>query len=95
MTRYITKELFLAAQTCPTLGWSHANGLVPKEQHGGNELRREMVKVITKYGEIEVKRSYYGGKVVNEKPEFEQCRKLAGEHHVTLEEIRKEVYKKL
>jgi pyridinium-3,5-bisthiocarboxylic acid mononucleotide nickel chelatase len=60
-----------------------------------NELRREMVKVITKYGEIEVKRSYYGGKVVNEKPEFEQCRKLAGEHHVTLEEIRKEVYKKL
>ena len=60
-----------------------------------NVLRREMVKVMTKYGEIEVKRSYYGGRVVNEKPEFEQCRKLAGEHHVTLEEIRKEVYKKL
>jgi uncharacterized protein (TIGR00299 family) protein len=58
-------------------------------------LRREMIRVITRYGEIEVKRSYYGGKVVNEKPEFEQCRRLAGEHSVTLEEIRKEVYKNL
>lgn len=58
-------------------------------------LRREMVRVQTKYGEIEVKRSFYGGRVVNEKPEFDQCRRLAGEHGVTLEEIRKEVYKKL
>jgi hypothetical protein len=58
-------------------------------------LRREMIRVKTRFGEIEVKRSYYGGKVVNEKPEFEQCRRLAGEHSVTLEEIRKEVYKNL
>ena len=49
----------------------------------------------TRFGEIEVKRSYYDGRVVNEKPEFEQCRRLAGEHSVTLEEIRKEVYKNL
>ncbi len=60
-----------------------------------NVLRREMVKVKLKYGEIEVKRSYYGGKVVNEKPEFEQLRRLAMENGVTLEEIRKEVYKQL
>jgi uncharacterized protein (TIGR00299 family) protein len=60
-----------------------------------NMLRREMIRVQTRYGEIEVKRSYYGGKVVNEKPEFEQCRQLAGEHGVSLEDIRKEVYKKL
>ncbi len=58
-------------------------------------LRREMIIVKTRYGEIGVKRSYYGGKVVNEKPEFEQCRMLAVEHNVTLEEIRKEVYKNL
>ncbi len=58
-------------------------------------LRREMVVVSTKYGEIEVKRSYFNGKVVNEKPEFEQCRKLAREHGVTLEEISNEVTKKL
>jgi len=58
-------------------------------------LRREVVKIKTKYGVIDVKRSFYDGKVVNEKPEFEQCRRLAGEHGVTLEEIRKEVYKNI
>jgi uncharacterized protein (DUF111 family) len=58
-------------------------------------LGREVVKVRTKYGEIDLKRSFYGGKVVNEKPEFEHCRRLAVEHGVTLEEIRKEVYKNL
>ncbi len=58
-------------------------------------LRREQLKVGTKYGEVEVKRSFWNGRVVNEKPEFEQCRKLAGVHGVTLEEIRKEVLKNL
>jgi len=58
-------------------------------------LRREQVVVSTKFGEVEVKRSFWNGQVVNEKPEFEQCRKLASVHGVTLEEIRKEVYKNL
>jgi uncharacterized protein (TIGR00299 family) protein len=58
-------------------------------------LRREIAIVHTKYGEVHVKRSYYGGHVVNEKPEFEQIRKLAVEHGVSLEEIQKEVIKKL
>ena len=58
-------------------------------------LRREIVIVHTSYGDVEVKRSYWKGRVVNEKPEFEQCRKLALEHGVTLEEISKEVSKNL
>jgi len=58
-------------------------------------LRREMVVVSTRFGDVEVKRSYWNGRVVNEKPEFEQCRRLAREHGVTLEEITKEVTKKL
>ena len=58
-------------------------------------LRREIVVVNTKYGDVEVKRSYWNGRVVNEKPEFEECRKLAMEHGVTLKEISKEVTKKL
>jgi uncharacterized protein (TIGR00299 family) protein len=58
-------------------------------------LRREVVQVMTRFGEVGVKRSYYRGKLVNEKPEFEKCRQLAREHHVSLEEIRKEVYKNL
>jgi len=58
-------------------------------------LRREVVRVSTRYGEIDVKRSYYGGKLVREKPEYEQCRRLAMEHKVSLEQIQKEVYKNL
>jgi uncharacterized protein (DUF111 family) len=44
---------------------------------------------------VDVKRSYWKGRVVNEKPEFEQCRKLAMEHGVRLEEITKAVIKNL
>jgi len=58
-------------------------------------LRREMVVVHTSFGDVEVKRSYWNGKVVNEKPEFEQCRKLAVEHGLSLEEVTQEVYKNL
>ncbi|MDF1575604.1 MAG: nickel pincer cofactor biosynthesis protein LarC [Bacteroidales bacterium] len=58
-------------------------------------LRRELVVVSTKFGDVEVKRSYWNGRVVNEKPEFEQCRKLAAVFGVPLEEVRNEVYKKL
>ncbi len=58
-------------------------------------LRREIVVLTTKYGDLDVKRSYFKGKVVNEKPEFEQCRQLALKHGVTLEDITKEVSKKL
>ena len=58
-------------------------------------LRREMIKVQTKYGEVDVKRCFYKGEVVNEKAEFEQCHQLATKHKVSLEEIRKEVNKNL
>jgi len=58
-------------------------------------LRREMVQVKTKYGEVDVKRSYYKGRIVNEKPEFERCSQLASDAGVSMEEIRKEVYKNL
>jgi uncharacterized protein (TIGR00299 family) protein len=58
-------------------------------------LRREIFTVRTKYGEVEVKRSFYKGRIVNEKPEFDSCSRLASEAGVNLEEIRKEVYKNL
>jgi hypothetical protein len=60
-----------------------------------NILRREILVVNTKYGDVEVKRSYWDGRVVNEKPEFEQCSRLAREHGIALEEVQKEVIKKL
>ena len=54
-------------------------------------LRREIKIVATRFGDVEVKRSYYQGEVVNEKPEYEQCRRLAREHGVSLKDIIKEV----
>ncbi|MCK5134526.1 MAG: nickel pincer cofactor biosynthesis protein LarC [Bacteroidales bacterium] len=58
-------------------------------------LRREIVIVSTRFGDVNMKRSYYGGKVVSEKPEFDQCQRLALENNVSLEVIQKEVYKNL
>jgi len=58
-------------------------------------LRREIVAVNTRYGEVDVKRSYYKGRLVNEKPEFEQCRSLALKHGLSLEDMVKEVRKNL
>lgn len=60
-----------------------------------NMLRREMVKVNTPYGEVAIKRSYWKGRVVNEKPEFEECRKLALKHGISLEEVQREVIRNL
>jgi len=58
-------------------------------------LRRETHTVNTRFGDVQVKCSYYNGKLVNEKAEFEQCRKLALDNRVSLEEVQKEVYKHL
>jgi len=58
-------------------------------------LRREVINVKTRFGEVPVKRSYFQGKIANDKPEYEICSSLAKTHGVTLEEIRKEVYKNL
>ena len=40
-------------------------------------LRRNVVTVETQYGPIDVKVAHLNGRVVNEMPEFEQCRKAA------------------
>lgn len=58
-------------------------------------LRREIKTVQTRFGDVDVKCSYFNGRMVSEKPEFEQCRQLALKHKVTLENIQKEVYKQL
>ncbi len=42
-----------------------------------NMLRREEKTVTTKLGEVRIKESYFNGKRVRVKPEFEDCKKLA------------------
>ncbi|MGI9034590.1 MAG: nickel insertion protein, partial [Pyrinomonadaceae bacterium] len=60
-----------------------------------NCLPREIVKVETEFGEIEVKVARFNGKIVNAKPEYEQIRKIALQSKTSLREVEKEVLKKL
>ncbi len=41
----------------------------------------------TKYGEVSVKNAYLRGRKIKSKPEYEDCRRLAGEKGVSIKEI--------
>jgi uncharacterized protein (DUF111 family) len=46
-----------------------------------------MVKVKTKYGEITVKNGYLNGRIIKSKPEYEDCKRLAKENGVSIQDI--------
>ena len=54
-------------------------------------LPREMVKVETEFGKIDVKIAKYNGKVVNVKPEYERIRQIALKYNVSIREIENEI----
>ena len=60
-----------------------------------NMLKREVIHVETEYGSVKVKQSYYKGKLVNSKPEFIDCERLAVENKVSLQDIQRAIFKKL
>lgn len=60
-----------------------------------NALPREEKTVKTLYGDVRVKQSFYGGKIINTKPEFEDCKRLARENNVSLQNIQESVLKNL
>lgn len=60
-----------------------------------NMLKREFSKVQTKYGEFTVKNSYYNGKKVKCKGEYEECKRAALEKGVSINEIYKELNQKI
>jgi len=55
-------------------------------------LRRETVKVKTKYGEIKVKKGYLKGRIIKSKPEYEDCKRLAKENGVTIQDIYESIH---
>ncbi|MCA1623007.1 MAG: nickel pincer cofactor biosynthesis protein LarC [Acidobacteria bacterium] len=59
-----------------------------------NSLPREIVKVQTEFGEVDVKIARFGGKFVNAKPEYEQIRKIALKSNKTIKEIETEILEK-
>ncbi len=58
-------------------------------------LERDVVKVETDYGAVDVKIARYGEKIVNTKPEYEHLRQIALKSKTALREVEKEVLKKL
>ncbi len=56
-------------------------------------LNREFSKVKTEYGDITIKKSYYKGKLVKFKPEYEECKTIAKEKNIAIDNIYKAVYK--
>lgn len=60
-----------------------------------NMLRREESILETVYGSVRVKYSFFNGKLVHSKPEFEDCKILALQNKVSISEIEKVVNSKL
>lgn len=56
-------------------------------------LNREFLKVKTEYGDITIKKSYYKGKLVKYKPEYEECKTIAKEKNISIDKVYKSVYK--
>jgi uncharacterized protein (TIGR00299 family) protein len=57
-------------------------------------LPREIAKVETEFGAVDVKIARFNGKIVNAKPEYEQIRQIALKSNRTLKEIEKEFLEK-
>jgi uncharacterized protein (DUF111 family) len=53
-------------------------------------LRRESVSVRTPWGEVRMKIAHMNGSVANFAPEYEDCRRIAGEHHLPLKTVMQE-----
>ncbi len=58
-----------------------------------NCLPREIVKIATEFGKIDVKIAHYNGEIVNIKPEYEQLREIALKSNNSLKETEKKVLK--
>jgi uncharacterized protein (TIGR00299 family) protein len=54
---------------------------------GKTMLKRDFTEVATEYGTVRVKNAYFRGKKIKSKPEYEDCRKLAKMHGVSIREI--------
>lgn len=58
-------------------------------------LARTEKMVDTKYGKVRVKQSVFEGKVVRSKPEYDDCRAIALQEKISLEEVEREIFKAL
>jgi len=50
-------------------------------------LERKFIPVDTEWGKVTIKASYYRGKLLHAKPEYEECRRIASEFDLSLQEV--------
>lgn len=76
--------------------FTHSTSLGIREYRvNKNMLRRKESTLETTYGPVRIKQSYYNGKLVRTKPEFDDCKKLAAKHQLSLSEVEKEINKQI
>jgi uncharacterized protein (TIGR00299 family) protein len=56
-------------------------------------LRREERTIDTQYGPIRIKESFFDGKKTNSKAEYEDCKKIAKKHNISISDVEKELIK--
>ncbi|MFA9389691.1 MAG: nickel pincer cofactor biosynthesis protein LarC [Prolixibacteraceae bacterium] len=80
-------------QTCKQLVFENTSTIGIREYNiQKTVLRREEKSIQTAYGEVRVKESYFNGKKVRSKAEYDDCKHLAKKHQVSLAEIEKAVW---
>lgn len=59
------------------------------------ELDRDVIEMKTKYGKVNIKRAFYKNEVIKQKPEYEDCAKIASDNDIPIKEVYKEIEKLL
>lgn len=84
------------AKQLKKLIFTHSTSIGIRESYVKKDmLRREESALETAYGPVQIKQSYYDGKLIRSKPEFDDCKRLAAEHNISLAEVESEIKKRL
>ncbi len=60
-----------------------------------HRLERRFTTVLTKWGDITVKEGLYQGMVIQQSPEYEECKRIAKNNQVPLKQVYSEVWEKI
>jgi len=63
---------------------------VRRREEQRQALARKWITVVTRWGDVRLKVASMNGTVTNYAPEYEDCRKIAAEHHVPLKSVMQE-----
>lgn len=54
-------------------------------------LQRKIERLHTRLGDVKIKKAYYEGRLVNCKPEYEDCKKLAEANKIAISQVYREI----